>query len=706
MVTKEKQPKDEIFEQTDFETIYNEKMKKNMQNKNTDQNKIPNKFSHPMIFDAKKIKSTDEFLKKFDKCGVDIGNSPMMYITTESGLQLTVSKKTFYKLSHLYRNNDKLEMINNANNIKKVYEELSLTSTKVSDTKEYMKYVEVIRKNWQEIWKHNESIEILSLKFDTFISRQRALTKMAKEIVAELKNKSNVYDRHLPYFDLKKFEENAKKPILLAMGTGNGNVTICNTRNSGPKGPIHKLINELAKYCIVVLTPEYKTSQICCLCHKQTNDIYTYKFPNKNKINELELLPKDHATIQKNQSAKAENNIIKINEYNAIPMIDATNNIDNKTKIINKVKEINDFLSEICANCENKTSHFNKNEMTQITENIQNFRETNVNTVDLNSDNIGKINKIIGRTNVLIYQTNKILKKSFDNNAILNDVNTIIKTIIDNRKKIHKYKQYEKEQSQKNYKKNIATLKRMGKKLKINDTDKIEMNDLTIKIQKFEEFQKYINDLETKTIDMGFYGKCYGLRKCTNNEEHGKKGIIWERNHNASINILKMMELILTTGTKGYFMKNKTTKGKPDTTKLEQLSNIIKTDDNNGSIMNTKIIVKPKKLPIVDIKNEPTEQTALENIIKIDNIKAIKDTKITVKPKKLPIVDIKNEPVPENIIKIDNIKAIKDTKIIVKPRKRPIADAKNEPIEQTVLENIIKINNNGALKRPENTSIT
>ena len=141
-------------------------------------------------------------------CGVDIGNSPMMYITTESGLQLTVSKKTFYKLSHLYRNNDKLEMINNANNIKKVYEELSLTSTKVSDTKEYMKYVEVIRKNWQEIWKHNESIEILSLKFDTFISRQRALTKMAKEIVAELKNKSNVYDRHLPYFDLKKFEEN------------------------------------------------------------------------------------------------------------------------------------------------------------------------------------------------------------------------------------------------------------------------------------------------------------------------------------------------------------------------------------------------------------------------------------------------------------------------------------------------------------------
>src|SRR5579871_5442826 len=102
-------------------------------------------------------------------------------------------------------------------NMEEIYSEMALENTKTTKIEEYMKYVKVVRKNWNRIWDFCVRKVIFSLKFDSYIYKDKAISRIATEIIEKIKNKENVYERYRRYFNEKKFEEDKNKPIMLAI---------------------------------------------------------------------------------------------------------------------------------------------------------------------------------------------------------------------------------------------------------------------------------------------------------------------------------------------------------------------------------------------------------------------------------------------------------------------------------------------------------
>lgn len=378
------------------------------------------KYTKNGLFDATEIKSNNEFLNKFDIGGVDPGNSIMLDISMENGLHTTVHKNYYQDLSHITRNKEILERKIEENKMNEIYSEMSLDNTKTINIKEFMKYVEKVRKHWKKIWEFSENKKILSLKFDTFVHKEYAISRIAKEIVNKIKNEETVSERHKKYFNKGKFTENKDKPIILAIGTGNGNITINNTKHSQPKGPIKKLVNELSKQCVVILTCEHNTSQMCNECNNFLTNVDEYKFPKmKNK--------------HKMDKSKEEQDIQQSDEIN--------------DKIINNKIGITKRNREIIHECK-KIKYFNEK----------------------------------------IHEKDNKIEKSINNNKL----------------------------------------------------------------------DKTIEKLENQVADIGYYGPSYRIRCCANKHEKTKRCILWERNMNASKNMIKMMRNILINQTKGEFLNKKT----------------------------------------------------------------------------------------------------------------------------------------------------
>ena len=246
------------------------------------------KNKKPIMFDAKEIHTTEEFLKKFSIVGCDIGNKDIMYLITEAGKNIVVNKNTYNDISHQTINKLRIEEHRKEYQIEDVYNELTLASKKTSQIEEYMKYVKIVRNRWDEIWKYCTSEQIFRIDFNSYVYKDMAISRIAQEIIEEIKNKENIHKKYEKYFNGTKYEEDKSKPILIAMGTGNGKMTITNTKNSSGKGPIKKLIKELSKYCVIILTPEKNTSQICSTCEEYLEDIETYKFPSEKKEKDVE----------------------------------------------------------------------------------------------------------------------------------------------------------------------------------------------------------------------------------------------------------------------------------------------------------------------------------------------------------------------------------------------------------------------------------
>ena len=69
---------------------------------------------------------------------------------------------------------------------------------------------------------------------------------------------------------------------MIAFGKGNGSVTISNLKNKGPKGPIKEIAKHLGNLCVVILTDEYNTSQICSRCKEEK--VIHPKITGKKKV--------------------------------------------------------------------------------------------------------------------------------------------------------------------------------------------------------------------------------------------------------------------------------------------------------------------------------------------------------------------------------------------------------------------------------------
>ena len=319
-----------------------------------------------MIFDANELKTTEDFLNKFNIAGADPGNMVMLDVSLENGLHFTIHKNYYNDVANITRNKQLLDAETEKKKMNEIYSDMSLETIKTTSINEYMKYVKIVRKNWDRIWDFCTSPKIISLKFDSYVNKDKAISRIAKEIIMSVKDESKVYPRHSKYFNKQKYDEDKNKPLLLAIGTGNGNMTISNTKNSTPKGPIKKLVKELSKYCIVILVPENNTSQLCCECGNFLEPVSVYKFQSKNKQNQNKFesgLCADHESVEDDMENKISEIKISLTKENK-KMINTNkkiiSNIDGKTtnnqlknqKIIDIIKEHNRELVEKIKNTE------------------------------------------------------------------------------------------------------------------------------------------------------------------------------------------------------------------------------------------------------------------------------------------------------------------------------------------------------------------
>jgi len=221
------------------------------------------------LYDADEVESTHEFLNQFYKASIDPNMNNMLFCRYEDGLQVNITRGFYKQISHINRTNMLVKRQINEHKMNALYKELISTSRKTSKLSEYMKYVKIIRSNWDQIWNFYSRNQLLSLYFDVYIHKRKAITTIVRKLVPKKSWRcidSKIDSMNLDYFDKEKHKDLYDLPILIAFGKGNGNTTISNLKNSSPKGPIKAIAKELARFCLVILTDEFRTSRLCSDC--------------------------------------------------------------------------------------------------------------------------------------------------------------------------------------------------------------------------------------------------------------------------------------------------------------------------------------------------------------------------------------------------------------------------------------------------------
>ena len=187
-----------------------------------------------------------------------------------------------------------------------IYNKLSKSCYKKTIKLElYNEYIKIIRQNWKQIFDFYSTNNIQKYELDTYINKKKAIHKIVRKIVPK-KNKSPKFkEKDKLICDLNKYEEIKKRPIMIAFGKGNGNTTIDNIKNSGPKGPIKTIAKELSHKCMTILIDEYNTSQVCPICQEQ-------KVKHKKEIKEVKVKGKKEnvkkMTVESYRLCYCENN--------------------------------------------------------------------------------------------------------------------------------------------------------------------------------------------------------------------------------------------------------------------------------------------------------------------------------------------------------------------------------------------------------------
>jgi len=222
------------------------------------------------IFDANNCVSSENFLDKFHKIGIDPGNNVILYCQSETGKVIRIKKSYYNNISHITHNTKKMKKYLKQNDMKNIYEEMSKTNYKKTcciDT--YIKYIKLMRNNKEKLVDFYRQNKVQSLELNTYIHKKKAIHTIVRKIIPK-NNKIHKFDSYKnKYIDDNLYEKVKKLPILLAFGKGNGSITINNLRNSSGKGPIKTLAFELGKHCLTILTDEYNTSKYCSCCTKK-----------------------------------------------------------------------------------------------------------------------------------------------------------------------------------------------------------------------------------------------------------------------------------------------------------------------------------------------------------------------------------------------------------------------------------------------------
>jgi hypothetical protein len=209
------------------------------------------------LFEAADVRASDKTLERVGIYGIDPNNKAMLACVKDNGDRVVVTKGEYNELSHITLNRKKKEKILEASpEIVKINAELSEFCIKSSSAIAYNGYIDVVVNNWDTLWDYHLNPKLAQLDYDTYHHSKLAVAKLCRKIVGRKKNR--------------------KKPIILAIGKGAGNMTINNTKNSSAHGPIKRFIMALQLLVIVLLVDEYNTSKICSGCYERIKQGYTH----------------------------------------------------------------------------------------------------------------------------------------------------------------------------------------------------------------------------------------------------------------------------------------------------------------------------------------------------------------------------------------------------------------------------------------------
>ncbi|AYV82494.1 MAG: hypothetical protein Hyperionvirus1_73 [Hyperionvirus sp.] len=296
------------------------------------------------MYESTEVRCSPEFLKEYRLVGADPGNNPMVDMACEDGIHVTISKNEYFDLAQVFNNNNKINKLREEANMNDITTQLSKTTYRTASTEEFMEYVKVIKKNWNEIWDHYSDYKLSKIKLSSYRSSQKAISGMARRIIERLNDEKNI-NKYMKSKEMKLDKSILEKPIIIFFGKGNGSLTISNTKNTSSKGPIKRLIEALSKYVVVILTPEYNTSKMCHLCGEKLIDIETYNFPKRKSLerNMLKRMKdnKENKTAKEIEKSEIDDNIKKIKE------IERLRGIIHKLKKIRKEKKNRVKIEEI-----------------------------------------------------------------------------------------------------------------------------------------------------------------------------------------------------------------------------------------------------------------------------------------------------------------------------------------------------------------------
>jgi regulator of sigma D len=273
------------------------------------------------IFEGDNVICSQKYLDQYNVIAYDVNNKNMFKGISDSNKIYGVTKMEYNELSHITLNTKKKNELININGIDEIYEQLSTHSKHTSNIDVYNNYINNVYDNMDTLYNFYESDDVRKLKYDTYINTQKAVSEILRQLIPSIKSthkvKKKIKGRIVkqkkdPYFN-EELEKTLKgKPTLLLVGKGSGNLTISNIRGTTMKGPIKKIINEMSKYCLVILVDEYNTSKLCNTCKNEVTHERVINDINKHKIKrEIKAKEKDVNYITKIEKIKTGRKIQK-----------------------------------------------------------------------------------------------------------------------------------------------------------------------------------------------------------------------------------------------------------------------------------------------------------------------------------------------------------------------------------------------------------
>lgn len=280
-----------------FELLKKVKKENNIQDQN--KNKIDLSKVKKGLFEDYDCTANEKWLDEQNLIGIDPNLKDMIVSMTDTGRKKVISRNHYNEISHINRNKKEKDKLINRFGMKEIYDKLSKETYKTASSEKYIRYLTIIHDNFDTIFDFYSQKCVLKLEFDSYIHKQKAVINIAKRIlrtrqrkrVRKRKKKQN-YDYGTPestneYFNQELYNEKKNKVQVVFFGNGNGTQTIQNIKNSAPKGPIKRIMKEIAKRTICISTVEYNTTKKSNCCLTDMKHPKTIHYKNDKKTGEL-----------------------------------------------------------------------------------------------------------------------------------------------------------------------------------------------------------------------------------------------------------------------------------------------------------------------------------------------------------------------------------------------------------------------------------